>query len=125
MPSLGSCRHTVNIMRKISLLLCLLFITSITASAHYFEAVNSDGVTIYYNINDDGKSVSVTFKGDYYGDEEYTGEIVIPEEVTYHNKNFTVTTIGVQAFCGCSKLKSVVIPNSVTSIEAMAFALCI
>ncbi|MBR0296638.1 MAG: leucine-rich repeat protein [Paludibacteraceae bacterium] len=41
------------------------------------------------------------------------GEIVIPN---------SVTSIGVRAFSGCSKLSSVTIPNSVTSIGEYAFS---
>jgi hypothetical protein len=36
----------------------------------------------------------------------------------------TVTTIGKEAFNGCTGMKSVTIPNSVTTIERMAFANC-
>lgn len=43
---------------------------------------------------------------------DYAGDIVIPERVSYENKEYTVTTIGYQAFIGCGSLNSVIIPSS-------------
>ena len=48
----------------------------------------------------------------------------IPEKITYENKDYTVTGIGEYAFCWCSSLASVVIPNSVTSIGGDACCGC-
>ena len=50
--------------------------------------------------------------------------VVIPEQITYEGKLYTVTSIGSDAFRSSSKLTSVTIPNSVTSIGSWAFALC-
>ena len=50
--------------------------------------------------------------------------IVIPEQVTYGNKQYTVTRIGAYAFKGCQGLVSVSIPNTVTNIEYGAFQGC-
>ena len=100
----------------------VLLLSAATASAHDFE-VNG----IYYNINSDGTSVSVTFKGSSYDSyaNEYSGAVTIPASVTYSGKTYSVTSIGSHAFEDCSGLTSVEIPNSVTSIGGYAFAYCI
>ena len=92
-------------------------------SAHDFEV---DG--IYYNITSnwwDSNTVEVTYQGDNYWDiEEYSGAVSIPATVTYDGQEYSVTSIGNEAFAWCDNLTSVQIPNSVTSIESMAFNSC-
>ena len=48
----------------------------------------------------------------------------IPDKITYGGKDYTVTCIGRGAFDECSRLSSVDIPNSVTSIYGDAFSYC-
>ncbi len=96
------------------------------ASAHDIAVANSNGKTIYYKYNSDGSSVSVTYQGTTSSSysNEYTGDVVIPETVTYNGKTYSVTRIDFGAFRGCSVLASITIPNSVTSIGSYAFRGC-
>ena len=111
---------------KKHLLLFAMILLPLVASAHDIEVNNADGVTIYYNYINNGTELSVTFKGDKYNSysNEYQGNVVIPEEVTYMNRTRKVASIGYYAFLECSGLTSVTIPNSVTSIGDFAFDGC-
>lgn len=110
-------------MKKIKLWLTTIatLLGSLTASAHDFE---TDG--IYYNITSDTDlTVEVTFRGDdYVQHDEYSGTVTIPSTVSYSGKMYSVTSIGVTAFAGCSSLAAVTIPESVMSIRSAAFGKC-
>ena len=93
-----------------TLILSVFF--SISASA---DVVEVDG--IYYDISETTATVT-------YGKKEYSGDIVIPESITYENSKYSVTSIGDWAFSYCSGLTSVTIPNSVTSIGNYTFFGC-
>ena len=102
---------------RLSLLLLTLLLPA-TALAHDFEV---DG--IYYNIN--GNEATVTYLGSYGSEyDEYTGDVTIPETVTYNGRIYPVTAIGNAAFSGCGGLTSVTIPNSVTFIGDVTFSNC-
>ena len=58
------------------------------------------------------------------GSEKYTGDIVIPSQVTISGKTYTVTSIANDAFKGCSGLTSITIPSSITSIGSSSFDSC-
>ena len=111
-------------MRKMkSLVLAVMgLVCCMSVSAEDFEV---DG--IYYNITSQAdKTVVVTYRGDYsysYSN-EYSGDVKIPESVTYNGHTYSVTSIGYGAFESCSRLTSVEMGNSVTSIGAFAFCAC-
>ena len=73
---------------------------------------------LYYNLDSNTKTASVD------ENESASGDIVIPEKVSYGNVEYTVTSLGNDCFWGCSKLKSIRIPNTVTSIGRQAFDGC-
>ena len=108
-----------NKIKTILFTLVILMAGTKAYAADYDIAVeNADGVTIYYNYINDGKELEVTSGG------RYSGNIVIPNEVTYMNRTRNVTSIGGNAFEYQSGLTSVTIPNSVTSIGNEAFRYC-
>ena len=74
---------------------------------------------LYYIITS-GNTVKVTY--DQWHFNTYVGDYVVPETVTYEGVTYTVTAIGELAFGGCEgELNSVIVPNTVTTIERSAF----
>jgi len=101
---------------KLTLLLLALLLPA-TAHAHDFEV---DG--IYYRI--DGDNATVTDADGNWQTPDYSGDVTIPETVTYNGTTYSVTEIGYNAFEYCSGLTSITIPNSVTTIGYSAFRGC-
>ncbi len=108
---------------RTTFLLMAFFLPTI-ATAFDFE-VNG----IHYNIINGGVAVTYCLNN---GVNSYSGEVVIPESVTYNGTSYPVTAIGIDgegyaisgAFENCTELKSVVLPNSITKIAVGAFSGC-
>ena len=101
-------------MKKVYLIF-LLALLPLFASA---ETVEINGIR--YNVNPEAKTAEVIRSGS----GEYSGVVVIPQNVTFNNIACKVTSIGSSAFYNCYDLNSVTIPNSVTSIGYNAFHGC-
>ena len=55
---------------------------------------------------------------------DYEGDIIIPQSVELNERTYRVTSIGEDAFNGCKSLTSIAIPEGVTSIGYNAFRGC-
>lgn len=100
------------------LLALLLALAVMMAGAPYGMEVQAEEYfgDYEYEVNADGKSVSITD----YNDEASTSDLVIPPVIDGKN----VTAIRNNAFYGCSNLTEVTIPQTVTIIDEAAFMDC-
>ena len=98
---------------KRKLLLTLLALLPMFASAYDAEI---DG--IYYDFSGNEAEVVKNWE------KEYSGDVIIPESITYDDKTYSVTSISSLAFNCCRSLISVTIPNSMTSIGDDTFSGC-
>ena len=86
----------------------------------YFVCMDDNG--IWYELDQETQTAAVIESDN--EDEEYQGEIQIPEVVIYEGVEYTVTAIVGSAFYNCSGLTSITIPESVMSIGHGAFSRC-
>ena len=102
-------------MKTKQLLLTLLaMLASITLYAYDVEDKG-----IYYNFISDNE-VEVTYRDGSYN--SYSGDVFIPNTITYDGMPYSVTSIGRGAFLDCSDLSSVTIPNVVKEIKGNLWA---
>lgn len=137
-------------MKKVLFFLAMIIVLW-SAKAYDFSAVSPSRHTLYYTIENwsDGYCVKVTHPGennnipyagndsfddlryslqryyDYYsGFTKPTGDLIIPDSVTYEGTTYPVSFIDACAFFNCDGLTSVHIPNTIVHISQFAFALC-
>ena len=105
--------------KRLKFLVAMVFATLLSANVFAYDFVVNG---IYYNINSDGTTVSVTYENTSYN--SYSGNVTIPTTVTYNGTTYSVTTIGESAFEGCTGLTSITIPESIAIMGGQAFAGC-
>ena len=121
------------------LVITLIPLSSLTAKGHSIIERTFLNKGDYFGV--DGITYIVTYpighividgKDEFIGDtgsaevaySAYSGEVIIPEAVTYGGVTYNVAGIARNAFKGCSELTSVTIPESATYIGDYAFEGC-
>ena len=99
-------------LATIAVLLC-----SISASAYDIEV---DGIC--YEIYSSSKTAEVTYK--VRRANNYSGSITIPETITKDGVSYNVTSIGYDAFYGCTDLTSITLHDGISNIGGSAFMNC-
>ena len=116
-------------MKSLQTVIVLFAILSMVtkANAHDIAVKNQDGVTIYYSFNNNHSELAVCYKDKLNGSyaDLYSGNIIIPETITYKGTKYNVTAIDDYAFYNCQYLKFVDIPHSVKYIGVSAFEGCV
>lgn len=102
---------SLSVVLSIVMLFTLLPL-NVFANAETLNTDLSDEEKYEYTIDENSQTVTITgFKT------TVTGDVIIPSELN----GYPVTAIGKWAFCGCSSLKSIFIPETVTEIGYEAF----
>lgn len=103
--------------RALMMAIVLTVAGNVTCSAYDFS---SGG--IYYNVINATSTVEVTY--DYNEYNSYSGDVLIPSQVTNGNTVYQVARVGDNAFRECSGLRSVEFGSSISSIGKRAFLNC-
>ena len=101
-------------MSRNILVLCISLCLGIHSYAYDFSEKG-----FYFEKDGTEKTVKIVA-----GDVPYSGPVVIPSEVSHEGETYVVTSIGQNAFYGCTGLTSITIPNSITLIDMYAFSGC-
>lgn len=104
-------------MRKIIQKILVLIVSLIHVGPTNAQDVVIDGLSFHiYSFGE--AQISSPDEGN------YSGDIVIPEKITYNGTIYPVTRIGGYAFCYARDVTSVSIPQTVTDIGISAFLSC-
>lgn len=113
---------------KNQLLCCVLALVLASLNTTFAYDFEVDGIC-YNIVNRKEKTAEVTYKFDitepHLISDEYRGDIVVPETVEYKNTIYKVISIGDYAFAYCTELKTITIPECITSIGYNATLGCI
>ena len=106
-------------------LLTLLCLVAATAEAYDFSLSAPTGQTLYYSYVSSDEVKVVAPNGTSWGTaDKPTGAMTLPGHVTYGGTTYTVQSVGMRAFAGCTELTQVTIQEGVRSIDMMAFSGC-
>ena len=109
-------------MKKLTVAFFLIFL--ISGHMHVFSQVPFFVNGIKYDFCNDistGERGLVVLPGDI----KYSGDVVIPADITLADKTYPVIKIGAKAFAYCDELKSVSLPQTLTQMDEYAFTNCL
>lgn len=112
-------------------------VTAVSAGTTLVKATASDGSSVFGQCDVTVIAETVEFEGICYQRNSlstlkvvcnpeylYSGDFFIPNNAVFKGVVMPVTEIGSEAFANCSKLTSIVVPNSVSKISESAFQGC-
>ncbi len=105
-----------NKFKRVVVAIAMMLIVGLSANAYDFEVGG-----LYYTITSPNEPCEVAVTS---GDVKYSGNVVIPESVTYNEIEYSVTSIGSNAFLQCVDLTSLEIPELISSISEYSFQGC-
>lgn len=103
--------------RTVGLIVTLL-LGLLSAQSQSINSTFTSGSLIYRVISENTVSVVGPIQ------DTAPTDIVIPEHVSYNEREFAITKIGSYAFYNCKSLNSIKISSSVTMIDSLAFSFC-
>ena len=106
-------------MRTFTLIGMAFLLLLVSFSVEAATSIEIDG--IYYRFMS-GTAIVVNKDNSNSVPNSYSGDVVIPSQVTYNNRTYEVTGIGSFAFFQCDSLTSVVIPETVKTLGAGVFS---
>jgi hypothetical protein len=112
--------------RLLSLLICAFF-GALQVYAYDFSVKSPNGQTLYYNIiNQEQKQVELV--SEYTGNDRYetppAGDLIITSEVEFEGETYSVISIQESCFRYCTKITSVIVEEGIKRIGNDAFGNC-
>lgn len=110
----------------ISLLAIILIVSAIpqSAKAYDFSAVSPSGHVLYYNITTSNWVEVAPQNSQTPRYSNLSGDLIIPEKVSYNGQEYEVTAVGERALLGCDKVLTISLPESILFIKDYAFWGC-
>lgn len=111
-------------MRK-NLLLFMLIAAAVNAWGQVSKPTGPTAVLdgVFYIFDPATKTAQVGDAADWANQLLLSGDVVIPEQVTYENQAYTVTGVAAYAFCDYNTdLTSVKLPNTILKLDCYAFS---